>query len=48
MTAAASPSDKADNHDENRDSACMAEEAIEGGAKNAWQEAVIDKLPPLM
>jgi electron-transferring-flavoprotein dehydrogenase len=24
----------------------MAEEAIEGGAKNAWQEAVIDKLPP--
>lgn len=23
----------------------MAEEAIEGGAKNAWQEAVIDKLP---
>ncbi len=25
----------------------MAEEAIEGGAANAWQEAVIDKLPPL-
>jgi electron-transferring-flavoprotein dehydrogenase len=24
----------------------MAEEAIEGGAVNAWQEAVIDKLPP--
>ncbi|MDP3801270.1 electron transfer flavoprotein-ubiquinone oxidoreductase [Brevundimonas sp.] len=24
----------------------MAEEAIEGGAANAWQEAVIDKLPP--
>ena len=24
----------------------MAEEAIEGGAKNAWQEAVIDNLPP--
>lgn len=24
----------------------MAEEAIEGGAQNAWQEAVIDKLPP--
>ena len=25
----------------------MAEEMIEGGAKNAWQEAVIDNLPPL-
>ena len=25
----------------------MAEQAIEGGAANAWQEAVIDKLPPL-
>lgn len=24
----------------------MAEDTIEGGAKNAWQEAVIDKLPP--
>jgi len=24
----------------------MAEDAIEGGAVNAWQEAVIDKLPP--
>ena len=24
----------------------MAENAIEGGAANAWQEAVIDKLPP--
>lgn len=24
----------------------MAEETIEGGAANAWQEAVIDKLPP--
>lgn len=24
----------------------MAEDAIEGGATNAWQEAVIDKLPP--
>jgi electron-transferring-flavoprotein dehydrogenase len=24
----------------------MAEEAIEGGAANAWQEAVIDNLPP--
>ena len=24
----------------------MAEQAIEGGAANAWQEAVIDKLPP--
>ena len=24
----------------------MAENAIEGGATNAWQEAVIDKLPP--
>ena len=24
----------------------MAEETIEGGAKNAWQEAVIDNLPP--
>ena len=24
----------------------MAEQAIEGGAINAWQEAVIDKLPP--
>ena len=24
----------------------MAETTIEGGAKNAWQEAVIDKLPP--
>lgn len=24
----------------------MAEDAIEGGAANAWQEAVIDKLPP--
>ncbi len=24
----------------------MAEQAIEGGATNAWQEAVIDKLPP--
>jgi electron-transferring-flavoprotein dehydrogenase len=25
----------------------MGEQAIEGGAINAWQEAVIDKLPPL-
>lgn len=25
----------------------MADEAIEGGAKNAWQDAVIDKLPAL-
>jgi electron-transferring-flavoprotein dehydrogenase len=25
----------------------MAEDVIEGGAVNAWQEAVIDKLPPL-
>ncbi len=24
----------------------MAEDTIEGGAQNAWQEAVIDKLPP--
>ncbi|MBN8530168.1 MAG: electron transfer flavoprotein-ubiquinone oxidoreductase [Caulobacterales bacterium] len=24
----------------------MAEDTIEGGARNAWQEAVIDKLPP--
>ena len=24
----------------------MPEDAIEGGATNAWQEAVIDKLPP--
>jgi len=25
----------------------MADEAIEGGAKNAWQDAIIDKLPAL-
>ena len=25
----------------------MAEEAIEGGAENARQEAIIDNLPPL-
>ncbi|WP_296815247.1 electron transfer flavoprotein-ubiquinone oxidoreductase [Brevundimonas sp.] len=25
----------------------MAERTIEGGARNAWEEAVIDKLPPL-
>ena len=25
----------------------MAEDITEGGAKNAWQEAVIDNLPPL-
>jgi len=25
----------------------MADDIREGGAKNAWQEAVIDKLPPL-
>ena len=25
----------------------MAEQLTEGGAKNAWQEAVIDNLPPL-
>ena len=24
----------------------MADDAIEGGATSAWQEAVIDKLPP--
>lgn len=24
----------------------MGEQAIEGGATNAWQEAVIDRLPP--
>ena len=25
----------------------MAERTIEGGARNAWEEAVIDNLPPL-